>query len=259
MTDDPFRHNALMEALHREAPIRRNFEILFRDLTVAGYPFLDLYEECMVRSGTQVGDWKVFRRALRALHLAKYYEYALGLDGARAECGVLMGFSALMLARIQELRDPASDGAGLHLVDSFEGLSRPGEADAVAMQEVAPGRREPVYSHQRGHFAVPLEAVRRVMAPYPGVALHKGWIPEVLETLPDRHWSFVHIDVDLYEPTLGCLDYFMPRLAPGGCIVNDDFASPLFPGGGRAWTDYFGSRNLSYVVLDSGQSVYINA
>ena len=65
------------------------------------------------------------------------------------------------------------------------------------------------------------------------------------------------IDVDLYEPTIGCLEYFVPRMVKGGCILNDDFASPMFPGGFTGWRDFCDRRGLPYAILDSGQSVLI--
>ena len=104
----------------------------------------------------------------------------------------------------------------------------------------------------------PLQRQRKdVMSSFPEVRYHKGWIPEVLETLPEQEWAFVHIDVDLYEPTLGCLEYFVPRMVKGGCILNDDFSSPMFPGGYSGWREYCERHGLSYVILDSGQSVLI--
>ncbi len=70
-------------------------------------------------------------------------------------------------------------------------------------------------------------------------------------------WSFVHVDVDLYEPTLACLEYFVPRLAPGGVIINDDYGSQSFPGAGRAWDLYFEDFGLPAFALEGGQSVFI--
>jgi O-methyltransferase len=98
--------------------------------------------------------------------------------------------------------------------------------------------------------------VRDAMAGFPGASLHKGWIPEVLAELPEAPWSFVHVDVDLYQPTLDCLKYFFPRLVPGGVIVCDDYGSPAFPGARRAWIEFCGD-SLGYVALPTGQSVLV--
>ena len=182
----------------------------------------------------------------------QYFDYSLGLEGSRAECGVFEGFSALLMAEIHRQHDPEFRGGRFHLIDSFEGLSEPTPEDIPGGG--APGTGAPF---KKGHFAVPMDKVQDAMSSFPEVRYHKGWIPEVLETLPEQEWAFVHIDVDLYEPTLGCLEYFVPRMVKGGCILNDDFSSPMFPGGYTGWREYCERHNLSYVILDSGQSVFI--
>ena len=254
---DPFEYTQFLDSVHRGAPIEKNFEVIFGGSSIHSLPFIDLYKECMEESKTSVGDWKVFRRALWALNLAKYYDYALNLEGEKAECGVLHGFSALMLAKIHQAANPEYSGLGFHLVDSFAGLSEPTEKDALGYRETTLGKRQPIYSHNQGHFANSQGNVRKVMQDFPNIAYHEGWIPDILESLPEAKWSFVHIDVDLYAPTYACLEYFVPRLSDGGVIVNDDFSSPLFPGGGVGWAEYCQQNNLHYVVLDSGQAIYI--
>jgi len=55
-------------------------------------------------------------------------------------------------------------------------------------------------------------AGQRCFPRLPGVRFERGFIPDVLSRLPETRWAFVHIDVDLNEPTLACLEYFYPRL-----------------------------------------------
>ncbi|MEE8350972.1 MAG: TylF/MycF/NovP-related O-methyltransferase [Rhodospirillales bacterium] len=257
MLPDPLKFQEIIDEVHKNAPLEKNYNILFRNITIGSKPFLDLFSDSMVQSGTTVGGWKLLRRALRALNLAQYYDYSLGIDGGRVECGVFKGFSALMMGHIQRLNDPQFRGNGLHLIDSFEGLSEMHPADAAMERDTGTGEKEPVYGYKKGHFATPLEAVQETMRDFPEATIHKGWIPEVLETLPEQKWAFVHIDVDLYEPTLGCLEYFTPRMASGGCILNDDFSSPMFPGGFAAWSEFCTRHNFPYVAIDSGQAVLI--
>lgn len=248
---------AFLEHVHQNVPIDLHANILFGNLQVAGLPFGQLYGHCLQATQTTVSGWKVFRRAQRAFNLARYFEYACSLDGGKVECGVFKGFSALMCCHINKVLNPEFDGTDLYLCDSFEGLSEPLNEDLVTVQE-GNGQVRQFWAHGKGRFAVDMAAVKARFAAFPGVAFMKGWIPPVLEQLPERTWSFVHIDVDLYEPTLACLEYFFPRLTPGAVIVNDDFGSPMFPGGAKSWKEFFEKKNLSYVVLDSGQSVYIH-
>jgi hypothetical protein len=238
------------EAVQQGADIGFHETALLDGLAVAGMPFAALYRESLRRSQTSVPPWKRLRRAQRAYHLARYAQATARLPGNRIECGVLFGLSALIIGETLRALDPAFDGRGLYLVDSFEGLSAPHPADAIARGRFAMGE---------GHFAgASVEHVQGVMAGYPGCRVVKGWIPDVLETLPEAPWVFVHLDVDLYEPTLGALEYLMPRLVPGAVVVNDDYGSALFPGAGQAWDEFFRDRGLAFVVLDSGQAVFVN-
>jgi O-methyltransferase len=237
------------EAVQQGADIAFHEAALLEGLAVAGMPFARLYRDSLARSRTPVPPWKRLRRAQRAYQLARYAEAAARVPGNRIECGVFFGLSALIIGETLRAVDASFDGTGLYLVDSFEGLSAPHPADAVAR-----GR-----APRQGHFGGPsVEHVQGVMAAYPSCRIVKGWIPEALDKLPESAWAFVHLDVDLYEPTLGALDYFMPRLAPGAVVVNDDYGSALFPGAGQAWDEFFVSRGLPFVVLDSGQAVFVS-
>jgi O-methyltransferase len=250
-----------LDAIHKEADLDKHFDIQFGQSYVGDLKYDVLYRACIEKSGTSVEGWKMLRRALRGLNLSRYFNTTIGLDGLVAECGVLQGFSTLMLATVQASQQPGFAGEGFHLVDSFDGLSQPTEPDALGYKPpaVAGGAPEVVYAHKKGDIYSSIEHTKATLADYPEMAYHKGWIPEVFASLPEAKWSFVHIDVDLYDPTMACLNYFLPRLVKGGCIVNDDFDSPLFPGGGVAWQEFFDAQKLPYVVLDSGQSVYVMA
>ena len=74
---------------------------------------------------------------------------------------------------------------------------------------------------------------------------------------PPPRGCFVHLDVDLYAPTLASLEYFVPRLVDGGVIICDDYGAPLFPGAHRAWDRFCARHDLPFVVLDTGQSVIL--
>ncbi len=97
----------------------------------------------------------------------------------------------------------------------------------------------------------------RTLAAFPDAALLKGWVPDVFAELPETKWAFVHLDLDLYEPTLAGLEYFWPRLVPGGVIVNDDYLSDLFPGAGIAWDEFCAAHGVGSAVLDTGQAAIL--
>jgi O-methyltransferase len=245
----------LLDRVHEGVDIELHSRILLEGLQVAGRPFLPMYRECLEATRTLPKSWKVFRRAQRAYNFARYVEHVASLGGPMVECGVFNGFSALLACRILAALRPGFRGEDLFLVDSFEGLSAPKEEDLMEVTHA--GRSARVPSHGQGHFAVGLPVVRARFGDYPEATFVKGWIPPALQALPERRWSFVHIDVDLYEPTLACLEYFHGRMAPGGVILNDDFSSPLFPGGNRAWLEFFERHPAPFLVLDTGQAIYV--
>ena len=69
-------------------------------------------------------------------------------------------------------------------------------------------------------------------------AVHKGDVAESLPHLPQSVYRLVHIDTDLYVPTLVCLDYFGSRVSPGGVIVVDDYGQKKCPGVPKAVAEY---------------------
>jgi O-methyltransferase len=239
-------------AAAEHAPIDRHLEVLYGDVTVAGRPLLGLVDEAMARSRTWNPPAKSIHRRERTFNLAKYFLHAIRLPGLWAECGVFNGCSALALCLAARGANAGFDGTGLHLVDSFAGLSAPGREDFF---DAAPGGAAAPPLWPAEGFKSDVESVRAVFADFPGVAIHKGWLPAALGLLPEERWAFVHIDVDLYAPTRACLEHFLPRLVPGGVIVCDDYGSLMFPGAERAWDEVCRRAGTPFVLLSTGQAV----
>lgn len=122
--------------------------------------------------------------------------------GAFAEVGVYKGASAKLICEAKGRKE-------LHLFDTFEGLPAATEVDR--------------YVHRVGQYKSSLESVQEYLQGYENVHYHKGVFPESAEAMEERTYAFVHLDVDLYEGTAGCLEYFYPRLAPGGILLSHDY------------------------------------
>jgi predicted O-methyltransferase YrrM len=140
------------------------------------------------------------------------------------EVGSFRGGSAALLA--EALRMGAGEPRELHVVDTFEG-----HIDATFSAHDS--------EEHRGKFRdTTYDDVRAFLAAYPGVQVHKGDATAVIASWPERRYALVHLDVDLYRPTLDCLEYFGPRLAAGGVLVMDDYESPTCPGVSVAVQEY---------------------
>jgi O-methyltransferase len=164
------------------------------------------------------------------------------LGGTMAEAGVFAGGTARLICEVK-------GDAPLRLFDVFETLQQ--AADDPGSSE----RSDEV----RRHFGVvhtPRAAVERLLAPYSGVHLHAGVFPDSARGLEDERFSFVHVDLDLEQSTSDALEFFHPRLLPGGVLLGDDYHDP---GVRRAFDGYFVSRPDTLIALQWGQVMIVKA
>jgi hypothetical protein len=129
--------------------------------------------------------------------------------------------------------------------DSFAGLSAP-QAEDLAQGDT-PGAARVEGMRKAGAFRASLEEVRANLADFPAIDYRPGWIPDSLRGIEERSYRLLHLDLDLYAPTAGALEYFWPRLLAGGYVVCDDYGWP----GGRRAIDEFAQRS-GVVVATNG-------
>ena len=157
------------------------------------------------------------------------------VPGDTAECGIFQGATSYMICAFAE---HARLTRTHHAFDSFEGLSEPRDLD---------GR------HWRKHdLSVDLASVQQRLARFSGVRYYKGWIPERFPDLDALSFSFVHIDVDIYEPTRDSIAFFYPRLSEGGILVCDDYGFAVCPGATKAIDDYLRDKPEKMIALSDG-------
>ena len=163
------------------------------------------------------------------------------VEGDVAECGVRHGKSTVFLLEADRARRQ------YHLFDSFEGLSEPTAEDAIA------GTGQAYWS--KGDIAAPEAEARANLAEYPNVNIHPGWIPDTFAAVAQARFAFVHVDVDLYQPTLDSLRFFWPRLVPEGLLICDDYGFATCPGARRAVDEFFSGESAHVLELATGQAL----
>ena len=139
-----------------------------------------------------------------------------------AECGVYKGHSLTSCARLARGLQHDVSFTGL---DTFTGLPPLSETDLSFSPVSAALGETPLFSDTS------LEQVRAFLDEHAAgeqVTLVPGLFAATLPHLPERQYDFVHMDCDLYEPHLECLEYFYPRVPPGGIVYFDDY-HPGFP------------------------------
>ncbi len=74
------------------------------------------------------------------------------------------------------------------------------------------------------------EDVASFLASRSDVAVVKGRFADRCDQVQTIKFHFVHLDVDLYEPTVHALKFFSDRMARGGIIILDDYWAVKCPG-----------------------------
>lgn len=124
------------------------------------------------------------------------------IPGDIAEVGAYKGASAKLIAH-------AARGKHIHLFDTFEGLPELRDIDRSAFTD--------------GQFVADVADVTAYLSAYPSVSLYKGLFPETAGPIAGKTFSFVHLDVDLYQSTKDSLEFFYPRMSKGGVIISHDY------------------------------------
>lgn len=152
------------------------------------------------------------------------------LPGAMAEVGVYQGVSARLICECK-------GDKSLHLFDTFEGLPQRTHADRNV--------------HRTGQYATSVESVREFLDGHPNVHFHKGFFPDSTAGLEEKPYCFVHLDVDLFESTLAALEYFYPKMVPGGVILSHDYS--ILVGVKKAFDEFLADKPEGLVDLPSTQ------
>lgn len=179
----------------------------------------------------------------RKFALREFVRATKGLDGSVAECGTYTGASAWFLS--QELH-----GSTLYLFDSFRGLSCP------LTQDQSP---KGVQQWSEGQLKASKKELSALLGDRPEIKIMEGWIPTRFPEVSSERFRFVHIDVDLYQPTLDSLEFFYPRMNPGGIIVLDDYGFENCPGAFQAAERFMALKYESIIHLPTGQGVIIRS
>lgn len=142
------------------------------------------------------------------------------IAGDFAELGVYRGNSAAVLAHYAR-----AAGRHLHLFDTFEGFDR---RDLVG----AEGGRQPEFA------GTALAAVRAFIGEQ-NVSFIRGYFPASIPAdLDQARFSVVHLDCDLYQPLKAGMEFFFPRLSPGGLMIVHDYSGIHWGGVKRAVDEF---------------------
>jgi len=159
------------------------------------------------------------------------------LAGDIAEVGVYAGSSTKVICE-------AKGDKRFHICDTFAGLPEPTAEDGGV--------------EQKGYFACDLPSIQRYLQGYPNLEYHVGFCPDsVRGKLDGTTFCFVHLDVDLYSSTKQCLEYFFPRMVPGGILVSHDYS--VLEGVRRAFAEFTADRKEQVIELPTTQCMLVKS
>jgi O-methyltransferase len=156
------------------------------------------------------------------------------MPGDFAEVGCFQGASTRLICE-------AKGDKTLHVFDTFEGLPKSSAPDRGI--------------HDENQYSCSLESVQGYLNDYSNVHYYKGRFPETSGPVDGHKFSFVHSDVDLYESTLACLDFFYPRLMQGGVFLSHDYS--VLNGVKTAFQEFLADKPEAPIELPSTQCMII--
>jgi O-methyltransferase len=177
--------------------------------------------------------------------LFKLLKSVAELPGDVAECGVYQGATLVPMGLYLHQNEIPKTVFGC---DSFEGF------DEAVLSDIALGGGEDPEKKMGGFSNTSDQLVQekiRRLGLQERVSLLKGYFQETLRQLANRSFSFVHLDCDLYDSYKTCLEFFYPRLTPGGIILFDEYNDPAWPGCNKAVDEFFAGRREKPTEIES--------
>ena len=176
--------------------------------------------------------------------LLDLFDSVSSLPGDVAECGVFRGGTLIPLALYLREHGLAKQLFGL---DSFQGF------DEDISIDLDLGGAPDTEKRRGGFNATSYESVtRRVRALgiASGVHIIRGYFKNTLKDLNGRNFCFVHLDCDIYESYRYCLEFFYPRMSPGGIVLIDEYDDPPWPGCRKAVDEFLDGKRETLEVIE---------
>lgn len=213
------------------------FHVIMPDYYLS-LPRLTWFKDPLLRASLTAFDEPFTHNASRRLMLIELCRLVEGVPGDTAECGVYKGLGSYLIATSGRYQSRPH-----HAFDSFEGMNQPCGKDGSEWA--------------KGDMAVSLDTVKKNLAGCQNITYYPGWIPERFADIDDKSFAFVHLDVDLYQPTLDSLRFFYPRLNAGGILVCDDYGFDYCPGATAACDEFLEGAPEKIIRLPGGGGFFM--
>lgn len=155
--------------------------------------------------------------------LAHYelYKSIIDLPGHIVECGVYKGASIIRFATFREILETQFSRKiiGFDIFGKFPQQQIPEDSAYVQRFEQAGGNGIPSEELEKVFLYKSIENFELI----PGNILET--VPQYINKNPELKIALLHIDVDVYQPTLVILEHLFDRVVKGGLVVLDDYGT----------------------------------
>lgn len=137
------------------------------------------------------------------------------LKGDVVEVGVHKGGSAKLIKEYLGNKK-------LYLFDTFEGLPETTKEDSQVFEK---GDFEDTNLDKVVKYIGVCSEISGL--PDRNIIFHEGMFQDTCNLIKDNKFSFIHLDVDLYDSTLFCLDFFYSRMESGAILITHNYTDLL--------------------------------
>ena len=202
----------------------------------------------LLRNYTELAHTMIGRRRLDNLQHCIETVLREEIPGDLIETGIWRGGATIFMRGVLAAYEVAD--RVVWAADSFHGVPPPTHAEDAGFDLSA--ERFPV-------LAVPRAAVAELFARYglldDQVRFIEGWFRDTLAAAPIERLAVLRLDGDLYASTMDALVPLYPKVARGGFVIVDDYAS--CPPCGRAVDEFRAAHGIREPLIPiDAQSVF---
>jgi hypothetical protein len=167
---------------------------------------------------------------------------AIMIPGDFVECGVNEGLLSLTVCHYLDFN---SLDKSFYLFDTYQGIP----TDQITARE-----RRRAMQHE---YSECYERTKEKFASFPKATLVRGKVPETLQTVQIDKVSYLSIDMNIAKPERDAIDFFWPKLSPGGFVILDDYAFAGYEAQHEIMDDFAAKVGTHILTLPTGQGMLI--
>jgi O-methyltransferase len=185
-------------------------------------------------------EWRVHVLSTLAWHAAR-------LEGDFVECGVNTGIFSLAICHYLDFNKLDKS---FYLFDTFNGIP------VESMSETERSAR--IIENSR-NYPECFDTAKQNFAPFPRAVLVRGRVPETLPLVHIDKVAYLHLDMNVAAPERAAIEYFWPKIVPGGVLAFDDYGWAPYKEQKDALDAFAEQQGVKIMLLPTGQGILIKS